>query len=63
MEHDVLPLFNDRDDAGLPRGWLGRIKASLASIGPRFCATRMMEEYLARSYGATAPDTAPAIRS
>ena len=52
IEHDVLPLFYSRDDTGLPRQWLARVKASLATIGPRFCATRMVDDYVERSYSA-----------
>ena len=51
MEQEVLPLYYDRDEYGVPHGWLARVKASLASIGPRFCATRMLTEYVERSYG------------
>jgi starch phosphorylase len=50
MEQEVLPLFYDRDERGIPTGWLARVKASLASIGPRFCATRMLEEYAEHAY-------------
>src|SRR5207248_2859395 len=41
IEQEVLPLFYDRGEDGIPHGWLARVKASLASIGPRFCATRI----------------------
>jgi glycogen phosphorylase len=51
MEQEVLPLYYDRDEYGVPHGWLARVKASLATIGPSFCATRMLQEYVERSYG------------
>jgi glycogen phosphorylase len=51
IEREVLPLFYERGEDGVPHGWLARVKASLASIGPRFCATRMLNEYVDRSYG------------
>jgi starch phosphorylase len=50
IENEVVPLFYERDASGVPRGWVGRIKASLRTIGPRFSATRMLGDYLARSY-------------
>lgn len=50
LERDVLPLFHDRDAAGIPRGWVARIKASLRTCGPRFTASRMLGEYLRRVY-------------
>jgi starch phosphorylase len=51
MEQEVLPLFSQRNEHGIPHGWVERIKASLVSIGPRFCATRMVEDYLRQAYG------------
>ena len=50
LEREVIPLFYDRDAAGIPRGWIARIKASLRTIGPRFCATRMLDEYVQKIY-------------
>ena len=40
---------------GLPRGWVKRMKASIRTIAPRFCATRMLDEYVSRIYRADAP--------
>jgi starch phosphorylase len=45
LEAEVGPLFYDRDDLGIPHGWIRRIKASLRTIGPRFCSSRMLQEY------------------
>jgi len=45
IEHEAIPSFYDRDEHGVPRPWVGRIKASLRSIGPRFSATRMLDDY------------------
>jgi starch phosphorylase len=50
MEQDVVPMFHDRDDAGIPREWVQRVKRSLVTNGPRFSATRMMRDYLRRVY-------------
>jgi glycogen phosphorylase len=49
LESEVLPLFYARDQAGVPRGWVRRMKASLRSLGPRFTATRMLDDYVARA--------------
>jgi len=51
IEREVVPMFYDRDEAGIPRGWVQRVKASLKTIGSRFCATRMLDEYAGRVYG------------
>ncbi len=53
LEQEVVPLFYDRDDLGVPRGWVHRIKHSLRTIGPRFCSARMLDEYLAMVYRAS----------
>jgi glycogen phosphorylase len=50
LEKEVLPAFYDRDASGVPAGWVKRVKASLRTICPRFCATRMMREYLETTY-------------
>jgi starch phosphorylase len=50
LADEVVPTFYDRDEHGLPRGWLARIRASLRSLGPRFCAARMLGEYVRGPY-------------
>jgi len=47
---EVVPTFYERDDDGLPRAWLARMRASLRTIGPQFSASRMVREYLTRIY-------------
>jgi starch phosphorylase len=47
---EVVPAFYDRDERGLPAAWLVRLKASLRTLGPRFCATRMLLEYVEGPY-------------
>jgi starch phosphorylase len=50
VEREVVPLFYDRGADGLPHGWLARVRRSLATLGPRFGAERMMKEYAATMY-------------
>jgi starch phosphorylase len=54
LEAEVVPAFYDRDVDGLPPAWLARMRTSLRTLGPRFCATRMVREYVERSYSAAA---------
>ncbi|MDP9343290.1 MAG: alpha-glucan family phosphorylase [Actinomycetota bacterium] len=49
-EKEVIPLFFDRDEHGVPRGWVQRMKASLRTVGSQFTATRMVRDYLAGPY-------------
>jgi len=47
----VVPTFYDgRDPDGAPARWLQMVRSSLATIGPRFGATRMVSEYVERVY-------------
>jgi starch phosphorylase len=50
LEEEVVPLFYDRDATGLPRGWIARMRTSMARLTPRFSASRMVSEYLERFY-------------
>jgi starch phosphorylase len=46
----VVPLFFAKDADGLRHGWIGRMKASIASIVPNFSAHRMARDYLQDVY-------------
>src|SRR5207244_10904619 len=46
LKHEGLPEFYERDGNGVPRRWVQRLKGSLRTIGPRFCATRMLHDYV-----------------
>jgi starch phosphorylase len=50
FDDEVLPAFYERDGGGLPVAWLARVRASLRTLGPRFCATRMLAEYASGPY-------------
>jgi starch phosphorylase len=50
LESEVVPLFHDRDEAGVPRAWLARVKASMRTAGAEFSATRMMRDYVSTAY-------------
>jgi starch phosphorylase len=45
LEREVVPAFYERDEQGVPRAWMKRMKRSLRTIGPRFAATRMVDDY------------------
>ena len=50
LERAVLPLFHDRDAAGVPRGWVAMMKRSLTTLGPRVSAQRMLRDYVETIY-------------
>ncbi len=62
LEEDLVPLFYERDAAGLPHRWIQRMKRSIASVGPVFHTHRMVREYAEKLYGKAA-ERALALRA
>jgi starch phosphorylase len=60
LEHDILPLYFDRDDLGRPTRWLQCVSRSIETMAPRFSAQRMVREYAERFY---TPAGAAAIKN
>jgi starch phosphorylase len=52
LREEVLPEFNRRDEGGVPRDWVRRVKASLKTNAPGFAAGRMLRDYQTRLYAA-----------
>lgn len=50
LEKQIVPLFYDRDDHGIPRGWIRKMKASITRLAPVFNTNRMVQEYLEKLY-------------
>ncbi len=50
LEEEIVPLFFQRDGAGLPRNWLERVRHNLATIPPVFDTGRMVQEYCEQAY-------------
>ncbi|MGE9809189.1 MULTISPECIES: alpha-glucan family phosphorylase [unclassified Janibacter] len=50
IEQQVAPRFYDRDEAGLPQTWLGNVVHTLADLGPKVLATRMVRDYTEQLY-------------
>jgi starch phosphorylase len=50
LEQSIVPMFYERGEDGLPHGWLDLVRRSLAALGPRVLATRMVREYSDRLY-------------
>jgi len=53
LEQEVLPTFYDRDADGLPHAWLARVRASMRTLAPAFCAGRMLDDYVRQIYAPT----------
>lgn len=50
LEEEVIPLYYKTDATGLPLEWIERVKWSILSLGWRFCASRMLLDYLRLAY-------------
>jgi starch phosphorylase len=54
IEKRVAPLFYRRNEAGLPEGWVDTVRHTLAYLGPRVQATRMVRDYVTGYYAPAA---------
>jgi starch phosphorylase len=50
LAEEVIPTFYGRTDGAPPKAWLAMVRASLRTIGPRFGAGRMIQDYAERIY-------------
>ena len=50
LEQKIVPLYYARDDDGLPRRWIRHMKEAIASLAPRFSASRMVKDYVEEGY-------------
>ncbi len=51
LEHEVVPLYYERNGHGYSEGWVNKSKASMKSILPQFNAQRMVMDYVTEFYG------------
>jgi starch phosphorylase len=50
LEREVVPLYYQKNQQGVSRGWVERMKHALLVSGTRFTAARMLKEYTEKSY-------------
>ncbi|RJP27578.1 MAG: glycosyltransferase family 1 protein [Candidatus Omnitrophota bacterium] len=50
LEHEVIPLFYDRNGSSLPRKWISKMKSAMKSLGQTFNTHRMVKEYTENLY-------------
>ncbi len=55
LEDEVVPLFYDRDEKGLPRQWIAKMKESIRTLAPQFNTDRMVAEYVCNVYAEACP--------
>jgi len=50
LETEVIPEFYARDEHGIPRGWVARMRESMARLTPAFSANRAVRQYTEEHY-------------
>jgi glycogen phosphorylase len=50
LEDQIVPLYYKRDGNGVPVEWIKKMKASIATVTPRFSTARMVRDYAEQAY-------------
>ncbi len=50
FENEILPVFYDRNEQGVPNGWVKFIKNTIAEVSPKFTTRRMINDYVNQYY-------------
>jgi starch phosphorylase len=50
LEKEIVPLYYEKDEAGLPHGWVRIMKEAIKRTGPAFSSRRMVREYALKFY-------------
>jgi starch phosphorylase len=50
LEREIIPEFYRRDNAGVPQGWIARMRESMARLTPAFSANRAVRQYTEEHY-------------
>ncbi|VAX36838.1 Glycogen phosphorylase [hydrothermal vent metagenome] len=50
LTEEVIPLYYDQDEDGLPQAWIKRMKRGVRTLGWRFNADRMVMDYVSHTY-------------
>jgi len=63
LRDEVIPLYYQRNDDGLPGGWIKRMKRTIRTLGWRFNANRMVMDYTLHCYIPSAGGTSSDMRT
>ena len=50
LEDEIIPAFYDRDNDGVPHGWVKYVKNTISGIAPHFTMKRQLDDYFERYY-------------
>ncbi|WP_204912196.1 alpha-glucan family phosphorylase [Microlunatus spumicola] len=54
IENEIVPRFYDRDSHGYPKRWIQMIRETVAGLGPKVLASRMVRDYVTHLYAPSA---------
>jgi starch phosphorylase len=50
LEEQIIPSFYERNERGVPVQWMAIVKQAIRTVAPRFCARRMVKQYVDQMY-------------
>jgi len=50
LENEIIPMFYNKEESGLPGEWIRRMKNALATLTPQFSSDRMVKDYIEKVY-------------
>jgi starch phosphorylase len=50
LEHEIIPLYYDRDPKEISHEWIVRMKDTMKTVIPQFSTRRMLKEYVEKFY-------------
>ena len=50
LEHEVVKIFYDRDENGLPKEWIAKMKNAIATCSGTYSTHRMVKDYTTKFY-------------
>ena len=50
LENEVVPMYFERGDDGVPHRWLQFVKESIVTVAPQFSTRRMLADYVSQLY-------------
>lgn len=50
LEREIIPLFYNRNESGIPLKWVQVMKESIKSLTPRYSTHRMVQDYTQKMY-------------
>jgi starch phosphorylase len=57
IENEIVPRFYDTDADGIPERWVQMIRDTVAGLGPKVLASRMVRDYVTQLYGPASAST------